>query len=240
MSKLNQVIAVEKGIKQKNNDVGSELYKALDKPGLFNGLTKKYKPLDEEGEKLQDQSVKVQMSVDQVLKENARVLIDLLDITATKDLANCEAKASVVVDGVTLFEKVPATYLLFLEKQLSDLHAFVLRLPVLDPAKDWTFDANALLFKTEPVQTLRTKKIEKALVLYDATDKHPAQVKTVTDDQTVGTWETVELSGAIPLPKKNALIEKVQKAVKFAREEANTTEVVTAKVGDKMLSWLLG
>lgn len=243
MSKLNQVIAVEKGIKQKNNDVGSELYKALQKPGLFNGLTKKYKPLDEEGEKFAPESVKVQMSVKQVLKENARVLTELLDVTATKDSANCKAKANVVVDGVTLLEDVPATTLLFLEKQLDDLHTMVSALPVLDSSEDWTFDANAELFKTEPIQTIKTKKVEKALVLYDATDKHPAQVKSVVDDQTIGHWETVKLSGAIPLPEKNSLVEKVEKlkkAVKMAREEANTTEAPAVRVGDKMLGWLLG
>ena len=243
MSKLNQVIAVEKGIKQKNNDVGSELYKALQKPGLFNGLTKKYKPLDEDGEKFAPETVKVQMSVKQVLKESSRVLIDLLDVTATKDLANCEAKATVVVDGVTLLEQVPATYLLFLEKQLTDLHTLINTLPVLDNSEEWTFDSNAELFKTDPIQTIKTKKVEKALVLYDATDKHPAQVKSVVDDQTIGHWETIKVSGAMPLPEKNSLIEKVEKlqrAVKMAREEANTTEAHAVKVGDKLLGWLLG
>lgn len=243
MSKLNQVIAIEKGVKQKNNDVGSELYKAAQKPALFNGFTKKYKPLDDTGEQYAPENMKVQMSVKQILKENARVLTDLLDITATKDFANCKAKANVVVDGVTLVENAPATYLLFLEKQLTDLHTLAAALPVLDNSEEWKLDANADLFKTEPTQTHKTKKVEKALVLYDATDKHPAQVKSVVDDQTVGHWETVKISGAMPLPEKTALVEKIeklQKAVKFAREEANTTVADAQKIGDKLLAWILG
>lgn len=243
MTKLNQVIAVEKGIKQKNNDVGSELYKALQKPALFNGLSKKYKPLDENGEYFAPESVKVQMNVKDVLKQNSRVLSELLDVTATKDFANCQAKANVVVEGQTLLEGAPATYLLFLEKQLTDMHTMLNALPVLDPAEEWTLDANADLFKTDVTQTHKTKKVQKALVKYPATDKHPAQTEVITDDQTVGHWETVKTSGAMPLTDKNVLIERVeklQKAVKFAREEANTTEAQAQKVGDKLLGWLLG
>lgn len=243
MTKLNQIIAIEKGVKQKNNDVASELYKALQKPALFNGFAKKYKPLDENGEQFNPESQKVQMSVKQVLKENARVLTDLLDVTATKDFANCTAKANVVVDGKTLLEGAPATYLLFLEKQLTDLHTMLLTLPVLDSAEDWTFDTNAELFKTEATKTARTKKVPKSFVGYEATDKHPAQIQYYNEDVTIGHWDTIKQSGAIPLPEKNALIEKIeklQKAVKMAREEANTAEATPQRVGDKLLGWLLG
>lgn len=243
MTKLNQVIAVEKGIKQKNNDVGSELYKALQKPALFNGFAKKYKPLDESGEQFPPESQRVQMNVSQVLKDNSRVLTELLDVTATKDFANCQAKADVVVDGVILVSGAPATYLLFLEKQLTNLHTLISTLPVLDSAEDWTLDQNADLFKTEPTQTTKTKKVQKSLVLLAPTEKHPGQAQLITDDQTVGHWETVKMSGAMPLPDKNTLVEKVEKlqrAVKMAREEANTTDATAQKVGDKLLGWLLG
>jgi len=38
---------------------------------------------------------------------------------------------------------VPATYLLFLEKQLTDLHTLVSKLPVLDASETWVFDQAA-------------------------------------------------------------------------------------------------
>lgn len=239
--KLNQVIAVEKGIKQRNNDVGSELIKAVKKPVLFNGFDKKYQPLDESGEKFPPESLKVQMNTKQVLKESNRVLADLLDITATKDFANCVAKSNLVVDGKVLLEGAPATYLLFLEKQLTDMNTLVSELPVLDSAEDWTFDKNSDLFKTAPIQTGKTKKVQKSLVLLAPTEKHPGQAQLITEDQTVGYWDTVKTSGAIPAPEKAKLLEKIeklQKAVKFAREEANTTEAPAMKVADKLLGWL--
>ena len=64
----------------------------------------------------------------------------LFDITATKDWANCTARANVVLDGKPLLEDVPATYVLFLEKQLSDLHTFVGKMSELDPGSDWSVD----------------------------------------------------------------------------------------------------
>jgi hypothetical protein len=47
-------------------------------------------------------------------------------------------------------------YLLFLEKQLVDLHTFVKKLPVLDASDSWSYDASADCYATDPVQTVRT------------------------------------------------------------------------------------
>ena len=75
----------------------------------------------------------------------------------------------------------------------------------------------------------------------EATDKHPAQVEVYYEDVTVGYWRTVKFSGALPGQRVNELLERVEKlqqAVKFAREEANNTEASDQKVGEKLLSYL--
>ena len=49
-------------------------------------------------------------------------------------------------------------------------------------------------------------------------------------------------SGAIPSPRKKAILEKVEgfsKAVKFAREQANGAEAASIKVGEKIFKFLL-
>lgn len=243
MSKLNQVIAVESGVKTRVNGLMSEVYKAVQHPALFEGFNKKYQPLAEDGEKFPDERKNVQMSAPDVIKQATTALTELFDVTATKDFGNCGAKSDVVVDGVPLLKDVPVTYLLFLEKQLTDLHTLVSKMPVLDSAENWTFDANSSLYRTEATQTVRTKKVQKALVLYPATDKHPAQCKDITEDQTVGNWEQTKFSGAYPAPTKYALvakIEKLQKAVKYAREEANTTPATDQNIGSVVFNWLLG
>ena len=50
MSKLNQVIAVEKGVKTRVNKNVGDLYKVLQKPQLFDGFVKNWEKIDEEGE----------------------------------------------------------------------------------------------------------------------------------------------------------------------------------------------
>jgi len=171
------------------------------------------------------------------------VLTRLFDVTATKDWANTQAKADVVVDGQVLLSQVPATYLLFLEKQLVDLHTFVSKLPVLDASETWTFDNSADAWATEPMQTTRTKKIPRNHVKAEATEHHPAQVEVYYEDVVVGYWRTVKFSGALPAARVNELIERVQKlqqAVKFAREEANNIEVQDQKVGETVFKYIFG
>ena len=138
---------------------------------------------------------------------------------------------------------MPVTYLLFLEKQLVDLHTFVKKLPVLDAAESWTFDESADCYATEPVQTVRTKKVPRNHVKAEATEKHPAQVEVYYEDVTVGYWKTVKFSGALPAKRVNELLERVEKlqqAVKFAREEANGTEVDRPAGRRKGLRYLFG
>lgn len=241
--RLNQVIAVEKGVKNRSNSEISELYKAIQKPALFDGFTKNYQPVSEDDERLPPQSQRVQYNANDVLRQVSSTMTELFDVTAMKDFANCGAKADVVVDGVTLLKDAPATYLLFLEKQLTDIHTFIDKLPTLDPAEEWSMDPNSGNFRSKTTATTRTKKVQKPLVLYPATDKHPAQTQLVTEDITAGTWEQVKSSGAIPEPRRKELLARVvklQKAVKMAREEANEADVPAISVGDKIFGWLFG
>jgi hypothetical protein len=178
-----------------------------------------------------------------VLRQTAATLTRLFDVTATKDWANCVAKADVKVDGTTLLEGVPATYLLFLEKQLTDLHTFVSKLPTLDASESWSFDQAANCWATEPVQTTKTKKIPRNHVKAEATEKHPAQVEVYYEDVVVGHWKTVKFSGALPATRIRELldrVDKLQQAVKYAREEANNSEVTDQRVGDRVFGYLFG
>lgn len=241
MARLNQIIAVEKGIKTRSFQELTEAHHALQKPGLLSGISRTYRPKDDEGEQLPSESTKVQIKANDIIRQTVESLTRLFDVTATKDWTNCTARADVVVDGTTLLTGVPATYLLFLEKQLVDLHTFIKKLPVLDSAETWTFDPSSDCWANEPAQTLRTKKVPRNHVKAEATEKHPAQVEVYYEDVTVGFWRTVKFSGALPGQRINDLLERVerlQQAVKFAREEANNVEVEEHKVGEKLLGYL--
>ncbi len=241
MPRLNQIIAVEKGIKTRSHTELTEAHHALQKPALLSGIARSYRPKDEEGEQLPPEATRVQAKAEEVIRKTADILVALFDVTATKDYTNCKARADVVVDGKTLLAAVPVTYLLFLEKQLVDLHTFVKKLPVLDASESWVFDPSADCWATEPVQTSKTKKIPRNHVKAEATEKHPAQVEVYHEDIVVGQWKTVKFSGALPAKRVNELLERVEKlqqSVKFAREEANNQEADEQKIGRTVLGYL--
>jgi hypothetical protein len=241
MAKLNQIIAVEKGIKSRSFQELTEAHQQLQKPAVLSGISRTYRPKDEEGETLPPESTKVQIKSEEVIRTTIESLTKLFDITATKDWTNVKARADIVVDGVTLLSQVPITYILFLEKQLTDMHTFIKKLPVLDASETWVFDSAADCWATEPVQTLRTKKVPRNHVKAEATEKHPAQVDVYYEDVTVGFWRTVKFSGALQAKRVNELLERVEKlqqAVKVAREEANNTEAEDQKVGERFFNYL--
>jgi hypothetical protein len=241
MTKLNQIIAVEKGIKSRSFQELTDAHQSVQKPSLLSGIARTYQPKDEEGEQLPPESTRVQLRSDEVLRDIAVSLTRLFDVTASKDATNCVARADVKLDGEVLLGDVPVTYLLFLEKQLTDLHTFVKKLPVLDSAEAWSFNDSADCYSTEPVRTIRTRKVPRNHVKAEATEKHPAQVEVYYEDVAVGYWTTVKFSGALPAKRVSELlgrVEKLQHAVKFAREEANNAAVVDRKVGDKVFGYL--
>jgi len=243
-TRLNQIIAVEKGAKSASHSTASDLYKVIQKPDLFYGHQKVYQKQNEEfAEDLPPENLRVKFTVAGVLESLNRAVGDLLDITARKDWSNCIAKADVKIGSKVILKAVPVTYLLFLEKQLNDMKTFVETLPELDETHEWNLDQNTGLFKTPGVQTHRTKKVQKPIVLYDATEHHPAQTQLISEDVLVGYWNTVKVSGAISRTKKLGMAQKVEKllrAVKEAREEANSMseDISTPVVSNEIFEYV--
>lgn len=244
MTKLNQIIAVEKGIKSRVYGEITEMHKSSQKPDLFNGFTKQYQKKDEEGEDLPPEKKHVQFQVPEFLKRLRALSSEMMDVTARKDWTNCKAHASVAIGDTLILKDAPVTYLLFLEKQLLDIRTFFSNLPVLDEAEKWGKDANSGLYITDPVQTHRTKKVQRPLVLVQPTKEHPAQSVMITEDVLAGFWHSVKSSGAIPKPERQKIMERVNillNAVKAAREEANGHEEITPpNVGEAIFDYLLG
>jgi hypothetical protein len=241
--KLNQVLAVEKGIKTRTYSALTEMHKAAQVAALFQGFSKTYEPVNDQALPQAPQTQRVQKNAEEILGEAKKLLVDLFDVTATKDWGNQQAKADLVVDGQKILEGVPATYLLFLDKQLSDLRDIVTKMTELDPAIDWSRDPNSGLFKSNPVQTQTTNKVQEALVLHPPTDKHPAQTQMITVDRVVGHWYTVKQSGALPAERKKELLGRIQKlldAVKVALEDANMTRVDDRHTGAAVLNYVFG
>lgn len=242
--KLHQLVALVKSKKSKYEKEITEIYHQLQKGPLFQGLSRQYKPKSEEGEQLPPENKLLQKRVAPTLKELKDVSLDAWNCVAQHDITNTQAKANIVVDGVTLAENMPVTLLVWLEKRFEHLYTIIDAIPVLDSAEGWIYDENQEVYRTAPAITQRTSKVQKPIVLFPATKEHPAQTQLVTEDIVAGYWETTKLSGAMPLTEKKKLLDKIRKlkeAIILAREEANKTDVVPKQNwAEKLFEYVLG
>jgi len=240
-AKLHQILAAETHRKNEVNRQVNDLYHKLQKPALFEGKVRSYRKIDDNDPDLPKEKQNVQLKAEDVLQKVAEQLTILFDITATKDFGNTSARADVVVNGVTLIHDAPTTYLLWLEKQLTDLATVVKTLPRHDSSEVWTPDPSVGLFRSEPSETKSTRKVLKNHVKAQATERHAEQVETFTEDVTVGFWETTRFTGALPAARVEELMRRVvdlQTAVKFAREQANSVVVEDQQVGEAVFNFL--
>lgn len=241
MAKLNQIIAIQNGSKTRAKDTLTAAYHQIQKTDTLSGIARRYTPKDDEGEKLPPESKLVQVRVQKLIDTVKAELTALIDIVATQDTANCFARADVTVNGVTILKAVPVTHLLFLEKQVIDIHTFVEKLPTLDPGERWTFDAAQDCYASDPSQSSRSKKVMRNHVKAEATKEHPAQVDTYFEDVIVGTWTTTKFSGAISVADKNLLLVRIRQlsdAIKAAREEANNMEAASVSYGAALVDFV--
>ena len=74
MPKLNQILAIEKGVKTRVYAEFTDLHNATQKPALMNGFTKTYQPRDEDGEMYPPESQKVQYEHQTVFDRVARMM----------------------------------------------------------------------------------------------------------------------------------------------------------------------
>ena len=239
--KLNQLIAVLQSVKVNASKGKTEVYQLCQKIALFQGLSRTYQPREEDGYVYPPESQKLTLKADDLIEKFAQSCSEFLDLAATQDYANTEAKASVIVEGQTIISDVPVSYLLFLEKQLLDMKTFIATLPVLSIDKDWQHDPNRGCYVTNSKETVKTKKITDFVVAYEATEHHPAQIKEVSKDVVEGTWSLIEFSGAMPQDRVNVMLRRgdiLQKAVMQAREEANSREVQQRQVASAIFGYL--
>jgi hypothetical protein len=243
MPKLNQILAIEKGVKNRVKSNMTKLYHASQKPALFDGLDKKYQPKDEDGETYPPEHKEIQFRAHQVIKQTRQNLTELFNTTATKDWANCEARADIEIDGQTILNNVPVTYLLFLEKQVEDLITSMTAMPTLDSSMRWSKDEAAGTHYSDEIVTHKGKKVEEPITVIEPTEHQPGQFTILTKDVIVGHWTTVHQSGRMRAAEKEEIqdrLVKLQKAIKQAREAANSIEASHQQVAEPVLDYIFG
>jgi hypothetical protein len=245
MPKLHQILAIETTARAQSQKDLTKIYHGLEKPDMLTGQFNEYQPLKEDGMKLPSERKALQVRVKDVIKQAVDTMSKAFDIVAVRDFANTSAKSDVVMpDGSVLLKDAPAPYLLWLEKQITDLHTVICKLPTLPADTEWEWDTNQNCFKNKyEVKTAKTEKVQEPLVLHPPTPEHPAQTQMITRDVIAGYWTKTTYHGAIPISEVRAMKERAETllaAVKMAREKANQVEAPDQKVGSQLLNYVFG
>jgi len=244
---LHEVLAVEADLtKAMRNaiDEGKRTFK--EKLAHFQGWQKTYEAVnDDDPENGRTEIHELTTTVDEKLTFIAAFISRTIDCIAEKEATNQLATASFEVGGIQ-FEGLPATLLLNLEHRMKEVRELIRLVPTLQAGIDWIDDkthSKEDVFKTKTAQeTSRTKKTVRGIPLYEATDKHPAQVEKISEDVVVGKYLTIGWSGMITPAKKSKMLERLdtlEREIKKARMRANTQPVKKVEIGRKLMDYVL-
>ncbi|QIG66777.1 hypothetical protein EVB27_107 [Rhizobium phage RHph_TM16] len=246
MAKLHELLAVEQDLLKTATAMTLDAQTTFaKKPDHFLGQTRSTTYFaDERSPENTSETKAIVTNVDERLGYALRHFGKYIDAVLQKDVANTQAKADLIVNGVTLATGVPGVYLLGLEQKLLAIRPMIEAIPTLAPGVVWKTDdqAGPGYYVSDPSDQIKTEKVQEHKVLYDATDKHPAQIKEYTVDKNVAKISTIHRSGMwTPLKKATVLgnLDTMIQAVKKARMRANAQEVGNETIADKLLAALL-
>jgi hypothetical protein len=249
---LHQLIAAHKTITSRaaaGFDRVHHSAQAHHQDGPFHGKTRVYRPRDQEnGDKLPSENKRVQVTADDLIGEGIAALADFFNATATRDTANCEARADVKVRDQVIIEKAPVSFLLWLEKQLVNQKTFISKLPVLSPEETWHWDVATGCYVSDPTVSVRSVKRPRnhelaPPVISPSGTISPAQVQVYMEEIPQGEWTQIKHSGALPQTRQRELLNRIHElliAVKYAREEANQKKIETLNVAPAIFGFLYG
>ena len=246
MAKLHEVLAVEGDLEGTFKKLSLETHKTFSKPALFTGMHKTCEMFNEGDIAPPDEHQEMTTTVREKLEYLAKAGVKYFNTVFSKDATNCVASANVEVDGKVLLENVPATFLLGLENKLKKLREVYESIPTLQQGIKWEKDetlGEGVYVSVHPDVKLKTAKQFKHQVLYEATEKHPAQIEKWEEQVPVGQYITNIHSGMFTPARKSEVLGKIDKliqAVKKARQRANTTELVKRDVGNTIFDYING
>ena len=248
MSQLHELLAVEGDLEGTYKKIIEETKTNFIKhPDRYFGQHVRVEPFDENAPKEADVHKELDDTVPSKLKYTQESIVRYLDAVLQKERTNQDAKADLTVDGVTIAKDVPATFLLGLETKLKIVRQSIYEtIPTLQPGIKWEKDetqGSDVYRRVQPEEKFRTKKVMKNHVVAEATKEHPAQVQVYTEDEKVARIVTDTWCGMISPAEKSDLLGKMDKlirAVKKARQKANTTEVVKVTIGKELFEFING
>jgi hypothetical protein len=255
VGRLFEIIAVEGDAQSRAVKLIQETKTVFsNKENLFKGKQRTLQLFDRPSEKLVEIEaleakdttyIKVESTVPDSLNYLGCILADYWDLMYQKEASNQVAKADIVMDGNVLLANVPLTFLLCMESRLRDLRVVFDSIPTLSPGIEWTPDTayGKHIYQSPLVKNVKTREDTEYRVVVQATDKFPAQVQAIKGQFNIGQYSDKDWSGLISSAEKANLLltfDKLIAAVKTARQRANDTDANKDKVGDILLTALIG
>ena len=247
MAKMHELLAVEEELVGRSNTILEETlatfsHKAAE---FYTGNTKTYKPLDDADKELVPPASKeIIDSVPSKLKYTFSKVAEEYDFLLQKESTNRLAAADLSVNGVVLLPDAPVNFLLTLERRLEKVRNVILAAPTLPNGPKWVLDTQrgeGYFQLAIPEVTYRTKTAVVPIILYPATEKHPAQVKEGSEVKTVGTYTETKYDSRMTSHDKSVLLERVDtllREVKKTIRRANQAEVVERQVGKSVFAFI--
>jgi hypothetical protein len=248
--RLHEILAVESDRRGAAEKIVKEtIVSFTKKANLFRGRHKWLEMLSEErqGEaRGATETTEIVETVPKKLRYAVKSLSKYWDALLTKEATNQTAVADLVVDGQTIAEALPATWLLGMESKLKQLRAILEVIPTHEPGVRWEPDpekGDDVYRSAEPKATKREEKSFAYKVLYDATPEHPAQIEKWTVNNVTGTYFEQLWTSTITPARKSELLarcDRVIRATKKARMRANQAALVQRKAASGIINYVLG
>lgn len=245
--RLHELLAIEKSSLSQSNVLMQETLQKFGKDHFFKGWIKRLKMIkDSPDNAALEQSAAEDREVPTTVYDTLKYVFDVWakseDVQMRKNLANQKASGELQLGSTTW--NLPVDELMGLENRLLKIRELFHAIPTLDATKTWIPSAvKADVWQSaHPDVTTKTEKVTTAVVLYEATKEHPAQVKEVSRDDVVGAFTTTQFSGAISSIKKAEALSRIDQLieeVKKARMRANCTEVPKESIGGALAEYIL-
>lgn len=247
MAKLHELLAAEKTVTSSWTTILGETLEKMKKPAMFEGETVSLKMIEEsESNAAVEAAARVNKQMPTTVPATLEYALSLFakaeDVQFQKNKTNTVAKADIEFRGKTLASDVPVDELMGLESRLEKIRQIFLDMPTLDATKAWTWNSGENCWMGPEEHTTKTDKKVYGVTLHPATDKHPAQVHTATEDKAIGKFTKVKRSGNITAVQKSEAILAVDELIaecKKARQRANNVDLVPATIGKTLVDILL-
>lgn len=245
MTKLYELLAVEGDLKSLAMSAMKNLEGVFtNAAGRFSGISRTFHPFSDDPtpqDRLPDEVRELTSSVNEELGLIVKPFSDWLNVAVQKENGNARTGANVVVDGKEILPRLSAPALLFIENRLRELRELYAHIPTYDTSEKWTFDESLGCYVMVGKETIKSRKVPRALPTVPATDRHPGQVHVYEEEVPFGKYTTLHRSSALSPAQKRALIDRIDalhKAVKEARNRANDVEVELITISDKVFDFI--